>query len=291
MFVVKVLCIALLLLSPVLSKKKSKASLRALSPLYPSTTGGTLTTYTGTLSDPSSGRTIADVKGRVLSKWINETAFKREGKFEYLEPGKIQGSGKPMWFFKPTETSKPRPVNSTTTTSRHTTPIQKRSSPAPSSLISTSPHSTLLGTVTPSSPSRFEIFWRPSPSPLELKRLKLGLNSTVTNVKRKIISFGKFKGKGAYGSRELYEFNGENSKKQKTVRYSRYGECPSWYAINRMCCLEMEGVEEDGSKHSFEEISSDPDHVSGERKNIQEKVGIWAETVTKTVLGWVRISV
>lgn len=53
----------------------------------------------------------------------------------------------------------------------------------------------------------------------------------------------------------------------------------------------MEGVEEDGSKHSFEEISSDPDHVSGERKNIQEKMGIWAETVTKTVLGWVRISV
>lgn len=108
MFVVKVLCIALLLLSPVLSKKKSKASLRALSPLYPSIAGGTLTTYTGTLSDPSSGRTIADVKGRVLSKWINGTAFKREGKFEYLEPGQIQGSGKPMRFFKPTETSKVR---------------------------------------------------------------------------------------------------------------------------------------------------------------------------------------
>ncbi|GMH47672.1 hypothetical protein TrVE_jg8292 [Triparma verrucosa] len=212
--VLLLLCL-ILAIAHVVDCKKSKSSKHTsikLSPLYP-TKEGTLITYTGTLSDPSSGRTIAKVKGKVLSKWINGTSFKREGTFEFLDPNNPTN---PLKEFKPTNTSKPRPVNSTTTTNRYTTPIQKKTNSSPSSLISTSPHSTLLGVVTPSSPTRYEIFWRKTTS-TEIKRLKLGLTSKALNARRKIISVGRFKPADRHGSRETYEFDGN----KKTVRYSR----------------------------------------------------------------------
>ena len=94
-----------------------------------------------------------------------------------------------------------------------------------------------------------------------------GAGAEQSSTRRAIISFGRQKPMDKFGgAKETYEFEEmpkakkwqsifrlpfvapwmsttKKEKGKKRFRYSRLGECPSWYGPGRMCLLEMEAVE------------------------------------------------
>jgi hypothetical protein len=66
--------------------------------------------------------------------------------------------------------------------------------------------------------------------------------STISPKRSALIQFGTSKAEtlGKFGARETYLYQMIDDK-TSTVRYTRYGEAPTWYGPGRMCTLELTG--------------------------------------------------